>query len=198
MWWLLWLFYFNCSIVINSTGTTLFLYLPVAQNKPMSKQMRKCFTCVFATLAVTFIVFSLDICELPPFLYESRVFSLYRTYTGLVFKLLVCSHCFIGWQQVNNSWKNNSLEFNQNCKHLAASTSMVMPSDCLNIIHNEWMFHREQGPDIFLLWSVWNAPGIFASMAQLACATCMKRQIVISWEMQHSLLSICLEASFVI
>lgn len=116
----------------------------------------------------------------------------------LVFKLLVCSHCFIGWQQVNNSWKNNSLEFNQNCKHLAASTSMVMPSDCLNIIHNEWMFHREQGPDIFLLWSVWNAPGIFASMAQLACATCMKRQIVISWEMQHSLLSICLEASFVI
>lgn len=116
----------------------------------------------------------------------------------LVFKLLVCSHCFIGWQQVNNSWKNNSLEFNQNCKHLAASTSMVMPSDCLNIIHNEWMFHREQGPDIFLLWSVWNAPGIFTSMAQLACATCMKRQIVISWEMQHSLLSICLEASFVI
>lgn len=184
MWWLLRLFYFNCSIVITSTGTTLFLYLPVAQNKPMSKQMRKCFTCVFATLAVTFIVFSLDICELPPFLYESRVFSLYRTYTG--------------WQQVNNSWKNNSLEFNQNCKHLAASTSMVMPSDCLNIIHNEWMFHREQGPDIFLLWSVWNAPGIFTSMAQLACATCMKRQIVISWEMQHSLLSICLEASFVI
>lgn len=116
----------------------------------------------------------------------------------LVFKLLVCSHCFIGWQQVNYSWKNNSLEFNQNCKHLAASTSMVMPSDCLNIIHNEWMFHREQGPDIFLLWSVWNAPGIFTSMAQLACATCMKRQIVISWEMQHSLLSICLEASFVI
>lgn len=145
MWWLLWLFYFNCSIVITSTETTLFLYLPVAQNKPMSKQMRKCFTCVIATLAVTFIVFSLDICELPPFLYESRVFPLYRTYTGLVFKLLVCSHCFIGWQQVNNSWKNNSLEFNQNCKHLAASTSMVMPSDCLNIIHNEWMFHREQG-----------------------------------------------------